>query len=134
MTIAWIKEPLLHFHKDAHLLSGRFRFNTASNPTSVVGSAIESVAHTATGVWTVTLKPEFRGWRGVLSAHCTLELDASANAVAHLGPMVASAGTIVVRSLTAGTLANIAAGSNAGNWCHLSLLFKYGISRDGSGI
>jgi hypothetical protein len=138
MTIAWIKEPLQHFHKDTYLVDGRFRFNGSSAPTSVVGAAVQSVAHTATGVWTVTLKPQFRNWRGVLSRQVSLELDASALTVLHMGPAVAAAGTFVVRAQTeaAGTLAlaNVASGSNAGNWCHFSLLLKYGTSKDGSGV
>lgn len=119
-------------------LHGRFRFNGASAPTSVIGNWVSSVAHTATGVWTVTLAQRFRKWRGPLSAHVSLELDAAALTFLQLGALDEAAGTVIVRAFTesAGTLAaaDIAAGSNDGNWCHLTLVLKYSTTGDGSGI
>ena len=118
-------------------LNGRFRFNGASDPTSFVGGWISSVAHTGTGIWTITMKAPFIKNIGVFSRHVSLELDASANSTVSFGPISLSAGTIVVRVYTdAGTsaLADIAAGSNAGNWCHLTLILKKSKQRDGSGL
>ena len=120
-------------------LHGRFRFNGSSAPTSLIGNWLSSVAHTATGIWTVTLHNRFAKWRGVVAAHATLEVDANADlSFVQLGALTASAGTVIVRAFTegAGTLAaaDIAAGSNNGNWCHLTLALKYSSTGDGSGI
>jgi hypothetical protein len=138
MTIAWIRNKLETFHKDSYLVEGRFRFNGSSAPTTFYGAAIQGVAHTTTGVWTITLKPEFRNWRGLISRVGGLELDASALTVWHWGPASAANGTLVVRTQTEGAgtlaLANVAAGSNDGNWFHFACLLKYGVSPDGSGL
>jgi hypothetical protein len=139
--LSWITEGLESPGKGLVVLPLRFRFNAALAPTDFTGAAhlIESVAHTAAGIWTVTLKPAFRGWRGLVAAAVSLELDAAAVlAVASLGPMLATPGTIVVRSFTeaAGTLAaaDLPAGANNGNWCHVLLVLKFSTAVDGSGI
>lgn len=137
MTVAWIREPVEHFHKGVHLIEGSFRFNGASNPTTVRGSAIDSVAHTSTGVWTITLKEEFRNWKGMWRTG-GLELDASGLSVWHWGAADESAGTLIVRVQTEATgtlaLADVASGSNDGNWFHFVLAVKYSTAVDGSGF
>ena len=121
-------------HTGVVVVKGRFRFNTASDPTSIIGRGISSVAHSATGVWTVTLDSEFQNAVGLESVVATLELDAAANTHLQTGAFTASAGTLVVRAHTGGSLADIAAGSNNGNWCHLVIALKMSGAEDGSGL
>lgn len=138
MTIPWMTEKPATVHKGVVYLEGSFQFNGSSAPTNVVGAFIDSVAHTSTGVWTITLKEEFRSWQGILSRVGSLEFDSSSLSVFHWGPAAASAGTLVVRVQTESTdtlaLADVAAGSNDGNWFHFLLALKYSTVPDGSGV
>lgn len=119
-------------------LMGRFRFNGASAPTSKIGNWIASIAHTATGVWTVTMKDPYKKVYGAYSRQVSLEMDASALNVISMGAYDATLGTFIVRVYTeaAGTLAlaDVAAGSNAGNWCHMRLSLKASNIPDNSGL
>jgi hypothetical protein len=124
-------------HGDEVCLMGRFRFNGSSAPTSLVGNWISSVAHTGTGIWTVTMKPSFRKLYGAYARQVTLEADAAATIAAAaltIGAYDTAAGTFIVRNHTSGSLADIAAGSNLGNWCHMTLWLKASHKRDGSGL
>lgn len=126
-------------HKGEFVAHFRFRFNGASAPTSVIGDGIASVAHTGTGIWTVTLDPEFFPTNGTFANQATLEMDADASlSVIQLGKFDKTAGTLVVRVFTetAGTLAaaDIAAGSNNGNWAHITMALKVGSAPDGGGL
>lgn len=131
-----IRNVLTAPHKDNVVLAGGFQFNGASAPTTTTGRWISSVAHTSTGVWTVTMGTEYWNWQKKIAMTATLELDASALSFVTLGAATASAGTLVVRAYTESAstlaLADIAAGSNDGNWCHLALVLKYTTAVDGS--
>lgn len=122
---------------EVHLV-GKFRFNGASNPTNVRGNWISSVARTNTGIWTVTMKSAYQKLYGAYSRHVSLELDASALSMLTMGDYSTTAGTFIVRGYTeaAGTLAlaDIAAGSNNGNWCHMMLVLKASNVPDNSGL
>ncbi len=67
-----------------------------------------------------------------------LELDASALSFATMGAYNPTTGTIIVRVYTEGAgtlaLADVAAGSNNGNWCHILLDNKFRKNADGSGL
>jgi len=119
-------------HKGEIILSGHFYPDTAANPSTVRGSWISSVAHTATGVWTITMKEKFRGWIGVLGAHVSLQLNAYADSNIQFGAMDLDNGTIIVRAGTAGVAADIAA--NANNIVFVTLHLKYSGAEDGSGL
>ena len=126
-------------HAGVLQVCGGFRFNTASDPTSFMGNTIASVVHTSTGVWTVTLVSALKNARGVISLGAPgLELDSSALTFLTWGKADFAAGTYIVRAYTesAGSLAlaDIAAGSNRGNWCHFRMNLKYGTERQGDHI
>jgi hypothetical protein len=119
-------------------LTGRFRFNGSSDPTSKIGNWISSVAHTSTGVWTVTMKDPYKKLYGAYARNVSLEMDASALNVINMGAYDEALGTFIIRVYTesAGTLAlaDIAAGSNDGNWCHMRLSIKASNRPDNSGL
>lgn len=126
-------------HAGALQVCGAFRFDTATAPSKFTGNTIKSVAHTSTGVWTVTLVDALKNARGVLSLGSPgLELDSSALTFLTWGKADFAAGTYIVRAYTesAGSLAlaDIAAGSNRGNWCHFRMNLKYGTERQGDNI
>jgi len=106
-----------------------FATNAASDPTTFYGRAIESVAHTSTGVWTVTLKSEYRrdmiGYGGLC-----VQLASSADVTPHFGAYDKSAGTLVIRNLTGGSLADIAA--DADNKIFFELIMRYGSVAEGA--
>lgn len=137
MSLELIRNLLHTTHKGCMLISGSFRFDTASNPSTVLGD-VSSVTHDATGIWTVTFKTALKS-RGIVAMVASLEMDANAAlSFVQLGAASASAGTQIVRAFTEGggtiAAADIAAGANRGNWCHLIGLAKYTTAPDGSGI
>lgn len=120
-------------------IKGSFQFNTGSAPVNITGRDILSVAHTATGVWTITFRPHVNHARGVISLGAPgLELDASALTFLTFGAFSTANNTLIVRAYTEATgtlaLADIAPGSNRGNWCHIDLTLKYGTEKQGDGI
>lgn len=127
-----------HLHHGIIDVEGSFQFNGSSNPTNVIGRGLSSVAHTSTGVWTVTLDSELQNAEGLVAMGVSLEADASMLSNLELGAFSASAGTVIVRAYTEASdttaLADIAAGSNRGNWCHLRLVLKFSDIEDGSGL
>jgi hypothetical protein len=118
------RQTLETVHKGEVRLAGGFRPNGSSTPTAFYGNWISSVALTSTGLFTVTLKNPYKGLR-VVGKNYSLQLSAAADTVLQWGTYDASAGTIQVRSLTAGSVANIAA--NADNIIWLELVVKYSI-------
>lgn len=142
MTLSILRCTDEQLHLGTVRVEGSFRFDTTTDPSDtagyVLGRGISNVAHTSTGVWTVTLDDELLNSQGLICAQVTLELDASALTNLELGAFDAAAGTQIVRAYTeaAGTtaLADIAAGSNRGNWCHLTWVLKFSTAQDGSGL
>ncbi len=125
-------------HTGIHRIEGRFQFNTASAPTNLIGRGIASVAHTGTGIWTVTLDSSYQSAVGLVCATSSLELDANSDeSVIQQGAYTVATATLVIRVFTgAATLAaaDLAPGSNNGNWCHLNIVLKLSDSEDGSGL
>lgn len=117
--------------KDLVLLVGGFATNGASAPSAaqLFGNWISSVTHDSTGVYTVTMKPDFRALQ-LVAKGATLSLATVADSAVQLGPYNATLGTLVVRTLTAGAVADIAA--NADNFVSLQLSARYGRNQDGS--
>lgn len=134
MTLSLLTTEDKQLHTGIYRVEGKFRFNTASDPTSIIGRGISSVSHDSTGVWTVTLDSELQNAQGVVHMQATLELDAAADSHVQVGAFTEAAGTLVVRVHTGGSLADVAAGSNDGNWCHLSIALKFSEAEDGSGL
>lgn len=116
------------------MLVGRFRFNGASAPTTIKANWITSIAHTSTGIWTITVSTAYRTWVANACRQVSLELDTGNDTQLHFGPYDVSAGTLVVRATTGGAYDSVAAGSNAGNWCQLLLFNKEAPIVDGSGL
>jgi len=125
-------------HKGEIRLSGSFIPNTAGTPAAagIRGNWIASVAHTNTGIWTITIKAGYRGLRGLISAHCSLQLASAALSFVQLGAIDLAAGTVVVCNFTegAGTLALADIAANANNRICVELVCKWLPVKDGSGI
>ena len=123
-------------HKGEVILAGYFYPNGSSTPATVRGSWIDSVAHTATGVWTITMKEKFRGWIGLLGAQVSLSMNALGLSIIQFGAMDLSAGTIIIRAATesGGTLAAADIAANANNIIFVTLNLKYSKAEDASGL
>ena len=114
---------------------GSFRPNAASAPTVVKGIAA-SVAHTATGVWTVTLPAWMKGTAfSVVGLFVAARFSALSGWVVEGGAIDLSAGTIIIRAGTwAGTtIAATDIASDAANWIDFRLVLKATKLPDGSG-
>lgn len=123
-------------HKGEIVLSGYFFPNGSSAPATVKGSWISSVAHTATGVWTITMKEKFRGWVGILGAQLSLQMNALGLSIIQFGAMDMDNGTIIIRAATesGGTLAAADIAAHANNIIFVTLHLKYSNAEDGSGL
>lgn len=128
-------------HKSEVVLNGKFNPNGSSNPTSamIYGAWISSVAHTATGKWTITMKEAYRGARGWLS--CQVSLGTSSDqpevSVRH-GAIDLAAGTIVVFASDEDDTSGISAAAdvayNAATFISVSIAIKTEKIPDGSNI
>lgn len=112
-------------------LRGGFATNGASDPTTIFGNFILSVAHTGTGAYLVTFKTEFKGLK-LLSRRSELTLAAAGNSTSQLGAYVASAGTLVVRTLTAGVVADVAAAADNYVFVDLDAAYLADLVADGT--
>lgn len=130
------RDYLMGPHKGEIILTGIFWTNAGSAPTTIVGNWISSVAHTATGVWTITMKEKYRGWIGLLGAQVSLSMNALGLSIIQFGAMDLDAGTIIIRAATesGGTLAAADIAANANNFISVTLHLKYDKSQDGSGL
>lgn len=95
------------------MFMGSFRPN-GSSAVSASNNKGSGFSVTRTGVGTFSLVLRGLGGRQVVSAVAHLRLNASANSVAQVGAITLSGGnaTVVVRTLTAGTDADIADNAN----------------------
>jgi hypothetical protein len=86
-------------------LAGSFLVNGASAPVAaeIYGNWIESIAHTATGVWTITIKSRYRSSFGLLAAFVSLMEASGVGSVVELESVDLSAGTVVVNAFEDGT-------------------------------
>lgn len=99
--------------------------DTANTPV-FVGSGVASVAHTSTGLWTITLKDG--SYSSLLAKFATIQMASPTDVVAQLGVYVAgnnatgTPATITVTALAVATATDIAA--NANNSISVMLVFK----------
>lgn len=112
--------PAKNLHPETFTINCSF----APNGSSAVASSsyegpIGSVSRTGVGTFLVTFTDK---WLGLLSAVATLQLSAAADSVVQLGDYTAASKTLVVRVLTAGSAADVAADAN--NRIHLALTFR----------
>ena len=130
------REIIQGCHKGEIRLSGSFRPNGSSAPTVWYGNWISSIAHTDTGVWTITMKEKFRGWQGAFAMLVSARFATLSLSIVQFGAVDLDAGTIVIDVATegAGTLAAADIASNAANWIDIELVLKYDKSQDGSGL
>lgn len=135
-TYGFQRQTLESTHKGEVRLSGSFRPNGSSTPTVWYGNWISSIAHTATGVWTITIKEKYRGLQGALAILVSARFNAFSPTVIQLGAIDLDAGTIVVMAGTesASDIAAADIASNANNWIDLELCLQYTKTPDGSGI
>ncbi len=128
------RNPKTTPHKGTIDLEGSFATNGASAPAAagIYGNWISSVAHSATGVWTITLKEKFRSMQGMFAGHVTPQGASAAAYAGSLGAQDLSAGTCQVCNATAGALADIAAAT--GNRINVTLTMKYERVVDGGGL
>jgi hypothetical protein len=125
----FMRQTLETSNKAEVRVNGGFSPNGSSDPTAFFGRCISSVAHTSTGVWTVTLKNEFKGM-SLYGKYLSVQLAASADVAAHFGAYDRDAGTLVIRNLTGGSLADIAAATD--NYIFFELVARYDDVKDGT--
>ena len=103
------------------IVTGSFTTNGSSDPDSDNNTGKGwSVARTGTGELTVTLEDTYPA---LLSGNCSLGLNAAGDSQVQFGAIdVVTAKTIVIRTITAGSAANIAA--NANNRVHFTLCLR----------
>jgi len=103
------------------VIAGSFTTNGSSNPASANNTGAGwSVARTGTGELTVTLEDSFPG---LISAQCSLALNAAGDSKVQFGAIdVSSAKTVVIRTITGTSAADIAA--NANNRVHFCLILR----------
>jgi len=103
------------------IVTGSFTTNGSSDPDSDNNTGKGwSVARTGTGEYTVTLEDTYPA---LLSGNCSLGLNAAGDSQVQFGAIdVVTAKTIVIRTITAGSAANIAA--NANNRVHFTLCLR----------
>ena len=130
------REPQYQSHKGVIELDGIFWPDTASNPSDIIGNWIDSVAHSATGVWTITMKEKYRGHIGLLGCQVSLSMNALGLSIIQFGAIDLAAGTIIIRAATesGGTLAAADIAANANNFIAVKLVLKFEKSQDGSGL
>lgn len=125
-------------HKSIVTLEGSFIPNGSGTPAAsgIIGNWIDSVAHTSTGVWTVTIKEGFRGFQGITSKHLTLQFDTASPSLVQYGAIDLDAGTIVIRVYTesTGTLALADIAADPDNRIDILIHAKSSPIPDGSGI
>ena len=131
------RRPLKTSHVGNVALFGCWAPNgsSATAAANIHANWIASVAHTDTGVYTVTLKTKF--WNmNLVHVSAQLRMGTWADSVAQVGAVDMSAGTIVVNTCTenagALTAADIAADSS--NWVDMILVCQYGNVIDGSNV
>lgn len=103
------------------ILAGSFTTNNTSNPDSTNNTGAGwSVARTGTGELTVTLEDSYPG---LISAQVSLALNAAGDSKCQFGAIdVTTAKTVVIRTITGTSAADIAA--NANNRVHFCLILR----------
>ena len=129
MALSWITSRVRSPTKDPVILSGRFEFDGSTDPSSITAAWIDTITNDGTGIWTVTVLPQFRA-QAVLAIQATLELAAAGDSHVQAQPYDVANGTFVLNVHTGGALADPA----TTNFCSLALHCKYSVSPDGSGV
>ncbi len=101
-------------------IQGSFAPDTASPVTSVLGRGF-SVAHTSTGLFTITLDQVYQA---LLAANCSIQLATGDDKMVQFGAIDMAARTIQIRvwDISAAAVADVAA--NANNRIHFQLMVR----------
>ena len=107
-------------HPETVLVTCSFAPNGTGAPAAASNEGpINTVTRTGVGTFQVTFKDAFPG---MLSAQGTVQLAASGNTIVQFGTYTPASRTLVVRTLTGGVDADVAAGAN--NRVHLLVAFR----------
>jgi len=113
--------------KEIKLLSGAFKFAGSSNPSVTQGEGY-TVVRASGGTYTLTLADSYTE---IVSVFLSTERDDATTAVYDLNFKRASTSSSVITIQTytddgdgTGTVEDIAAGSNNGNWCHFLIVCR----------
>jgi hypothetical protein len=110
--------PVRALTRELILVVGSFAPAGTGAPTTVQGKGF-TVSRTGVGTFLLTLADKYAA---LVAATGTLQLLAAANSDVQFGAYDASAKTLVVRTMTAGAAADIAADAN--NRVHFDLTFR----------
>lgn len=102
------------------VIAGSFAPAGSGAPTAPEGKGF-TVARTGTGIFLVTLDAGLV-FPALVSGSTDLQLANAADSMAQLGTVDLAARTVVIRTLTAGSAADISA--NANNRIHFALIFR----------
>ncbi len=118
-------------------LPGAWRPNLASATAAanIHANWISSVAHTSTGVYTITMKDAFKKLN-LVSVIATLRMGTWDDSIAQVAAVDMAAGTIVVNTAkeAAGALALTDIADDASNWVDMILVAQYNNCIDGSNV
>ena len=124
-----------HVNNILHAGCWRPNGSSATAAANIHANWILSVAHTDTGVYTVTLKTDFR-YQKLVHVSANLRMGTWDDSIAQVGAVDLDAGTIVVNTAkeAAGALALTDIASDASNWVDMLLVTQYGPVVDGSNV
>lgn len=140
MSGSFSKQGLEATGKGHMVLHGSFRPNgsSATAAANIRANWIESADQTATGTYTVTLKPAFRAMKGPVCAIAGLSVGAAELSNANVGTITPAqaTGTIIVYTYTEASdttaLADIA--SDVDNWINLYVVWQLTPVDDGFNV
>lgn len=120
-------DPVRAYGKEFILYAGAFKFNNTATPTTVQGKGF-TIARSTAGTHTITLNANFNE---ILTVIPVLERDDATTAIYDINFKRSSTSSNVFTLQTytddgdgSGTVEDIAAGSNHGNWCHFLIVAK----------
>lgn len=124
-----------HVNNILHAGCWRPNGSSATAAANIHANWILSVAHTDTGIYTVTIKTDFR-YQKLVYVSATLRMGTSTLSRAQVGAVDLDAGTIVVNTETesGGTHAAADIASDSSNWVDMLLVTQYGPVVDGSNV
>jgi hypothetical protein len=91
----------------------QFLTNGTSNPATIIDpwGCVQSVVYSATGNYTITLKPKYKDLRPI-ATNVSLAMGTPSDSAVYKKSYVASTAVLVVQTFTAGAGAAIAAGAD----------------------
>lgn len=91
----------------------QFLANGAANPATIIDpwGVVQSIVYSATGNYTITLKPRFKDLRPI-ATHQSLAMGTPSDSAVYKKSYVAATAVLVLQTFTAGVAAVIAAGAD----------------------